>query len=173
MDCSLPGSSVHGILQARILEWVAIPFSKEPSQPRDWTWVSCIAGRFFTIWATENGKCNYYKCNWLGYNYQFWNLNYVEYISLCIYMYIYVYICICIYMYICICVCICMCMYMYIYMCIYISLCIIYHTLDHKTVRLPCLILYVVPVSIMDLTEWLIFLNHDNLFILMKANFRM
>ena len=51
MDCSLPGSSVHGILQARILEWVAIPFSRGSSGPRDWTWVSCIAGRFFTIWA--------------------------------------------------------------------------------------------------------------------------
>ena len=51
-DCSLPGSSVHGILQARILEWVSIPFSRGPSQPRDWTQVSCIAGKFFTIWAT-------------------------------------------------------------------------------------------------------------------------
>ena len=49
VDCSLPGSSVHGILQARILEWVAIPFSRGSSQPRDQTWVSCIAGRFFTI----------------------------------------------------------------------------------------------------------------------------
>ena len=44
-----PGSSVHGILQARILEWVAIPFSRGSSRPRDQTWVSCIAGRFFTI----------------------------------------------------------------------------------------------------------------------------
>ena len=42
MNCSLPGSSVHGILQARILEWVAIPFSKGSSQPRDWTCVSYI-----------------------------------------------------------------------------------------------------------------------------------
>ena len=49
MDYSPPGSSVHGILQARILEWVAIPFSKESSQPQDQTWVSRIAGRFFTI----------------------------------------------------------------------------------------------------------------------------
>ena len=48
MDCSLPGSSVHGILQARILEWVSIIFSKESSQPRDWTQVSHIAGGFFT-----------------------------------------------------------------------------------------------------------------------------
>ena len=52
MDCSPPGSSVHGILQARKLEWVAIPFSRVSSQPRDQTRVSHIAGRFFTIWAT-------------------------------------------------------------------------------------------------------------------------
>ena len=51
MDCSPPGSSVHGILQARILQWVAFPFSRASSRPRDQTQVSCIAGRFFTIWA--------------------------------------------------------------------------------------------------------------------------
>ena len=49
MDCSLPDSSVHGILQARILNWVTIPFSRVSSQPRDQTRVSCVAGRFFTI----------------------------------------------------------------------------------------------------------------------------
>ena len=48
MDCSQPGSSVHRILQVRILERVAFPFSRRYSQPRDQTWVSCIAGRFFT-----------------------------------------------------------------------------------------------------------------------------
>ena len=51
MDCSLPGSSVHGIFHARILKWVAISSSKESSQPRDWTCISCIsciAGEFFT-----------------------------------------------------------------------------------------------------------------------------
>ena len=48
MDYSLPDSSVHGISQARILEWVAIAFSRESSQPRDRTWVSCTAGRRFT-----------------------------------------------------------------------------------------------------------------------------
>ena len=53
MDCSVPGSSDNGVLQARILEWVAIPFSRGSSQPRDETWVSCIAGRFFTVWATR------------------------------------------------------------------------------------------------------------------------
>ena len=52
-DCSSPGSSVHGILQARILEWVAMPFSRGSSQPMDQTWVSCSAGGFFTIWATR------------------------------------------------------------------------------------------------------------------------
>ena len=49
MDCSLPGSFVHGILQARILEWVAIPFFRISSQPRDRAQVFCFAGRFFTI----------------------------------------------------------------------------------------------------------------------------
>ena len=51
MDCSPPGSSVHGILQARMLEWVSIYFSRGPSRPRNQTLVSCIAGRFFTNWA--------------------------------------------------------------------------------------------------------------------------
>ena len=58
MDCSLPGSSVPGILQAGILEWVAISFSRRSSQPRDRTWVSHIAGRRFTIWATRE-VCTY------------------------------------------------------------------------------------------------------------------
>ena len=53
MDCSPPDFSVHGILQARILEWVAIPFSRGSSQPRDRTRVSCIAGRFSIIWAAR------------------------------------------------------------------------------------------------------------------------
>ena len=53
MDCNLPGSSVHGILQARILEWVAISSSRGSSQPRDWTWVSCLVGRRFNLWATR------------------------------------------------------------------------------------------------------------------------
>ena len=52
MDCSLPGSSIHGILQARILEWVAISFSSGSSWPRDRTQVSRIAGRCFNLWAT-------------------------------------------------------------------------------------------------------------------------
>ena len=51
IDCSLPGSSIHGIFQARILEWVAISFSGGSSQPRDRTLVSRIAGRRFTVWA--------------------------------------------------------------------------------------------------------------------------
>ena len=51
MDYSLLGSSVHGVIQARILEWVAIFFSRGSSWPRDWTRVSYIAGRFFPTWA--------------------------------------------------------------------------------------------------------------------------
>ena len=53
MDCSSSGSSVHGILQARILEWVAIPFSRGSSWPRGQTQVFCTVGRFFAIWAIE------------------------------------------------------------------------------------------------------------------------
>ena len=53
MDWSLPGFSVYGIFQARVLEWVAICFSRGYSWPRDWTQVSCIAGRPFTLWATR------------------------------------------------------------------------------------------------------------------------
>ena len=53
MDRSPLGSSVHGILQVRILQWVAIPSSRGPSRPRDWTQLCCIAGRFFTIWTTR------------------------------------------------------------------------------------------------------------------------
>ena len=53
MDCSPPGSSIHRILQARILEWVAIRFSRGSSRPRDRTQVSHIVSRHFTIWATS------------------------------------------------------------------------------------------------------------------------
>ena len=82
MACSLPGSSVHGIFQARILMWVAISFSMGSSWPRDWTWVSCIAGRFFppgkaillltahclTHWFRSQPTCNVchsLSCVWL------------------------------------------------------------------------------------------------------------
>ena len=60
MDCSLPGSSVPGILQARILEWVAISFSRGSSRPRDQTQVSRNGGRCFNLWATREAKsaCN-------------------------------------------------------------------------------------------------------------------
>ena len=58
MNCSIPGSSFHGIFQARILEWFAISFSKGSSHPRDWTRVSCLAGRFFTNWATKEALVN-------------------------------------------------------------------------------------------------------------------
>ena len=62
MDCSPPSSSVHGIFQARLLEWVAISFSRGSSQPRDWTWVSCTAGRLFTVWATREALS--WQRNW-------------------------------------------------------------------------------------------------------------
>ena len=53
MDCSPPGSSIHGILQARILEWIAISFSRGSPWPRDWTQASRIASRCFNLWATR------------------------------------------------------------------------------------------------------------------------
>ena len=56
MDCSPPDSSVCGILQARILEWVAISFSRGSPWPKDQTQVSCIAGRFFITWAIPEEK---------------------------------------------------------------------------------------------------------------------
>ena len=56
MDYSLPGSSIHGVFQARVLEWVAISFSRGSSQPRNWTLVSLIAGRCFTVWATRKAS---------------------------------------------------------------------------------------------------------------------
>ena len=64
MNCSLPGSSVCGIFQARTLEWVAISSSRGSSWPRDWTRVSCIAGRFFTVLATRKARHIY---NWASF----------------------------------------------------------------------------------------------------------
>ena len=53
VDCNQLGFSVHGILQAKILEWIAISFSRGSSRPRDRTWVSLIGGRCFKLWATR------------------------------------------------------------------------------------------------------------------------
>ena len=64
IDCSPPVSSVLGISQARILEWVAIPFSRGSFWPRDRTWVSCIADRFFTIWATREACLSEHDYLW-------------------------------------------------------------------------------------------------------------
>ena len=71
IDCSLPDSSVHGISQARILEWVAISFSRGSSQPRNQTGVSCIAGRFFTSWATSYNIRLYWILN-IAFSFSFW-----------------------------------------------------------------------------------------------------
>ena len=59
VDCSLPGSFLHGILQARILEWVPISFSRGSSRTRDWTRVSGIAGRHFNLWATREAQSGF------------------------------------------------------------------------------------------------------------------
>ena len=75
MDCSLSGSSVHGIFQARVLEWVAISFSRRSFWPRDWTQVSCTVERRFTVWATREAQevaqlcltlCNPMNCSLSG-----------------------------------------------------------------------------------------------------------
>ena len=68
MDWSSPGSSVCGILQAKILEWVAISFSKGSFWPRDRTWVSHIAGRFFTVWTTREAQ-SYWDYNFFALSY--------------------------------------------------------------------------------------------------------
>ena len=76
MDCSLPDSSIHGIFQARILEWFAISFSRRPSQPRDRTQVSRIVGRCFTIWATSKVRL------WKGLRLQtIWGLTVTMWVS--------------------------------------------------------------------------------------------
>ena len=62
MDCSPPGCSDHGIPKARILEWVAIPFSRRSPYPRGWDQISCIAGRFF---ATREALVKRSRVNWL------------------------------------------------------------------------------------------------------------
>ena len=71
MDCSPPGSSVHGVLQARIPEWVAILFSGGFTRPRDQTGASCTAGRFFNIWVSRERK---WKWKWKSQSYPtLWN----------------------------------------------------------------------------------------------------
>ena len=66
VGCSPPGSSVHRIFQAKILEWIAISFSKRSSRPRDQTWISGTAGKFFTIWAT--GKTSLLKYTFMPWH---------------------------------------------------------------------------------------------------------
>ena len=60
IDGSPLDSSVHGVLQARILGWISVSFSRGSSLPKDQTWVSCIAGRFFTIWVTREAHVYIY-----------------------------------------------------------------------------------------------------------------
>ena len=65
MDCSLPGSSLHRILQARILKWIAISFSRGSSWPRNQTWVSHVAGRCFFLRATREASRIHWEFNYL------------------------------------------------------------------------------------------------------------
>ena len=77
MDYSPPGSSIHGVLQARILEWVTMPSSRGSSWPRDQTRVSCIAHRFFTIWAIRKLFCSminkFLSLNLVVWGHDTWN----------------------------------------------------------------------------------------------------
>ena len=74
MDCSPLGSSVHGILQARILEWVAKPSPRGLSQPRDWTWVCCITGKLLLNqqgsppFHSRCSHCQFRRCNRHGFD---------------------------------------------------------------------------------------------------------
>ena len=70
MDYNPLGSSVHG---ARILEWIAMPFSRGSSQPRDWTWVSHIAGRLFTVWATRKDHQGHLVIKYLDFFAHCWS----------------------------------------------------------------------------------------------------
>ena len=63
MGYSLPGSSVHGIFQATILEWIAISFSRRPSQPRNRTQVPCFTGSFFIVWIIREAYPIWYQLN--------------------------------------------------------------------------------------------------------------
>ena len=74
MDCSLPGSCVHGIFQAIVLEWIAISFSRESSWPRDWTQVSHIVDRHLTVWATTEVTDNFDNSKYPEY----WDLDLQE-----------------------------------------------------------------------------------------------
>ena len=78
IDYSLPGSSICGILQARKLEWVAIPFYRGSSRPRDQTWVCCITGRFFTIWATREAHIYMHKIHIKQYSQVFYVRKYKQ-----------------------------------------------------------------------------------------------
>ena len=87
MDCSLSGSSIPGIFQARVLEWVAISFSRGSSQPGDWTQVSHIVGRRFTVWATREAYSGEEpNCQCKGHRFDPWPRNIphaTEQLSLC------------------------------------------------------------------------------------------
>ena len=86
MKCSPPGSSVHGILQIRILEWEAIPFSRCYSQLRDWTQISSIPGRFFTVWATD-GLVVKWMVFWQAFKYDL-KVNWMWWLAVIIWFYL-------------------------------------------------------------------------------------
>ena len=92
VDCSLPSSSIHGISQARILEWVAISFSRGSSQPRDWTWVSRTAGRRFNLWATREASCLFWTFTFLTLFFLFHVRFLYSFLVMCSFLYMIIYI---------------------------------------------------------------------------------
>ena len=97
MDCSPKGSSVHRILQERILEWVDMPSSRGSSWPRDWTQVSSMADRLVTIWATREAHIPHYLsyCWWAFELFPVWGL------LLIVPLWSYLHIFLCVHMYVC------------------------------------------------------------------------
>ena len=125
MACSPPGTSVHGIPQARILEWVAISYSRESSKLRGWTFISCI-GRQDLYQLSHQGRHTYIYIFIFIYLYIHMTYIYIyTHIHICVYMYtqwdaIYIYIYIHTHTHSGICVHVCVCVYVYIYIYIHI-----------------------------------------------------
>ena len=106
MDCNLQASSIHGIVQARILEWFALSFYRGSSWPRDQTPVCCIAGRYLPS-----------ELPWKPHIYVYTHTHtHTMYMYICTYMHIHV--CICVYTHVYV-----TCVHMYIYICVYMYVC--------------------------------------------------
>ena len=101
MDCSPPGSSVHGILQTRILEWVVMPSSSGSSQPRDWSHISHVScvGRKVLYHQCHLGNSYTCICTQIMWFYACIHV-YVYMKTHCVQVYVYIWLCVCMYIYI-------------------------------------------------------------------------